>query len=178
MNFSVEFFRRPQRLRARGRLQHGIAESLKIFPSHFAKRGGVLGQQNSFASLVDLSLGLRRYGWLNRLVDAREIYFKDGALIQFTVDPDVATALLYDAVNCRQAKAGALSEFFCCEKGIKDTRHGVVVHSTTCIFDTKSDVSPTDDYLMPNLIGFIQINVSRFNSQAAPVRHRIPGVNS
>src|SRR5690242_5804435 len=134
MNFSVEFFRCPQRLRARGRLQHGITESLKIFPSHFAKSGGVLGQQDSFASLVDLSLGLLLYLWLDSFIDAREIYFEDGAFIQFAVDPDVPTALLYNAIDCRQAKAGALPQFFCCEKGIKDACCGVVVHPTTGIF--------------------------------------------
>src|SRR2546428_51623 len=99
MDCSVVFLRLLQRLRARGRFQHGITDALEVFPSHFAKRPGVFGQQNGFASREDWRLQIFLSDWLNSLFDAREIHLEECALIKLTVDPDVSAALLYDAVD-------------------------------------------------------------------------------
>jgi len=95
----------------------------------------------------------------------------------FAVNPDVAFALLDHAVHGREAEARAFARFLRGEKWLEDSRLRRRVHSNARIADGKHDVRPRLNHGVPLRVGFIELDVCRFDGEAPAGRHGVARVH-
>src|SRR5947208_3070938 len=75
------------------------------------------------------------FGRRHRAVDARQIDGEGAALADAARDVDRAARVGDDAVDQRQAEAGALADFLGGEERLEDARDGRLVHAAAAIGD-------------------------------------------
>ena len=97
-------------------------------------------------------------------------------LAGFAVHPDVALALLDDAVGRRQAKACALSGFLGREERLEQVALGLLGHSATRIGDGEHHIAPLHDRLLVEG-GVLELDVRGFDRHAPTTRHGISRVD-
>jgi len=100
--------------------EDAIATAGEGFADELADRLFVLDQKDSFGSA-----GRGERDWVGAggsagFVDAWKINRESGAAAEFTLNEDVAAALLDDAVNGGESKAGAFAFFFGGKKRLED----------------------------------------------------------
>src|SRR6266403_6217608 len=88
--------------------QHGLDE----FPHGFL----ILHNQYRFCSSLRPWGGPSSCNGVGNLIHSREINFEGAALARLAVDPDVASALLHDAIHRRKAKSCPTATFLGREK--------------------------------------------------------------
>src|SRR2546428_11671404 len=86
------------------RLEHRVAAGLENISRELPDGPLVLHQQNRLTALGRVSQRATRLRRVGGAVDARQVDFERRALTELAVDPDVATALLHDPVDGRQAR--------------------------------------------------------------------------
>src|SRR5579863_9541097 len=110
---------------------HCVAATLKELASDFSEGCVVFDDQDCFGTTAQLraSLDISRNvcnGFHSRQVDS-----KDRALARLAVHPNVAAALLHDAVNGGEAEPCALRLFFGGEERLKNVSLSFFVHSAS-----------------------------------------------
>src|SRR5438067_7395420 len=101
-------------------------------------------------------------GQFSSLYNAWKINFKGRSASRFALDPNVAAALLHDAVHSRQAQAGSLGAFGG-EKGFENVRLGFRVHTEACVADGEHHVFPRPDSAIESCVVVIQSDIGSFN---------------
>jgi len=117
-----------------------IAGGLQEFASEGADGVFVFDEKDSFAMLGGRGKGLRSRGDGQLFLSNGEIYFKASAGAQRGFDVNVAGALVDDAVDGGETKAGAFARSFRSEKWFKDASLGFRGHAEAGIGDGDKNV--------------------------------------
>src|SRR5271156_3585916 len=87
-----------------------------------------------------------------------QINFECGAMAKLAIDPDVAAALLYDAVYRGEAQARAFAGFLGSEEGFEDASLSLSVHAAAVIGDGEHYIGPGFQFDDRVLRGVILVN--------------------
>ena len=90
---------------------------------------------------------------------------------------DIAAGLLDDAVNHRQAKAGAFAHFLGGEKRLEDFRFHVIGDAGAVVLNFNTDIFRRNQRRFRNLRAISRREIAGANGDFATVWHRIAGVN-
>ena len=108
---------------------------------------------------------------------ARQIDPECGSLAGLAVDPDVAAALLDDAVHRGQPQAGSLALLLGGEERLEDPRLRDSVHAEAGVADGEVDVRPGLHAHVAGRMLFVEIHVGCLDGELASVGHGIAGVH-
>ncbi len=108
--------------------------------------------------------------------EARQIDLERGAFAGFAVQPDVAFALLDDAVHRGQSEPGALQSLGGVE-GLEDVGLGIGVHAHAGVADGEHDVVAGLHRGMEAGVVGVEGDVGGLDGQLPAVRHGIAGVD-
>ena len=105
--------------------------------------------------------------------DAREIDLEGGAFADLAIHPDIAFALLDDAVHGGKPKPGALGTLGG-EKRLEDVRLGLGVHAHAHVADGQHHVLPRLHRSMGAGVAFVERGIGGFDGElaAAAAWHR------
>src|SRR4029077_7684183 len=137
---------------------------------------GVFGQKDDLPAIADL-LFLFSFGRSGRLLEAWQVNFEDASLRDLAVDPDVATALLYNSVDGCQSQAGALTEFFGGEKRLKNPQLRLAIHSAAGIRDRQHHIAARHRLRMLFSITFVNFDIACLDGDAPALGHGVPRVH-
>jgi hypothetical protein len=102
----------------------------------------VFHQQHGFAATHFVRLGLGRAQLFGGIFDARQINVESCARSPFALREHVSIALLDDAVDGRQAEAGAFSFFLGGKERLEDAGLGFFVHAVAGIGNRDHGIAP------------------------------------
>ena len=158
------------------RLQHGVPASLEDLadqiPHHVLVLRHKHGFQPSGHNGGDRPGPFRR---LHEFVDGRKVDLDRRPFIDFAVDPDAAAALLDDSVDGREPEAGPLR--LGGEKGLEEVGLDLLAHPGPSVAHRQYRVDPRLRKSQPVGFPFAQIYACRPDDEAAPLRHRLPGID-
>src|SRR5947208_13893629 len=120
VDLALMAFAHQQRFAAMPRLQHVISVFVQNLPHQGAHSVFILNEHDGLAAAAGRLHRLRR-SELSRRIDSWQIYLECRADANFAVDPNVATALLDDAIHRGESQASALANFFGGEERFKDS---------------------------------------------------------
>src|SRR5260370_5790043 len=124
-----------------GGSQNGVAVFLQEHLGKFAQRLGVFYQQDRFCpSGVHRCNSYRRDRVGDRLFKPRQVNRERRAFPFFRIHRDVASALLYDAVNGGQTEAGPLIALLGGEEGLEYLRLNLWVYARSGVGDSEHHV--------------------------------------
>jgi hypothetical protein len=109
------------------------------FRGHLAHRRIILDKQDRFAPGTEVECFLHGVR-MRRLRNPRQERIKGAPRTHFAFDPDIAAALLRDAVNGGEPEAGAFAFFFRRKKWLENTRTRFRVHAVSRVANQEGDV--------------------------------------
>src|SRR5882724_3511450 len=129
MNFSRETCRDLFRVLGIKRWNHVVTllcqHRLDEFPHGFL----IFHNQYRFRSSSRPWGGPSSCNCVGNLIHSWEINFEGAALARLAIDPDVAAALLHDAIHRRKAKSCPAATLLGREKWFENVRHRLPIHS-------------------------------------------------
>src|SRR5437867_1650525 len=158
-------------------LQHGVSLAGERAMCQPAQLLVVLHDQHR-ASAAWQGLGGRDFAdVLGQRGNRRKIDLECRPFAWFTVEPDVAAGLFYDAVYGRQTKARAASGRLGGEEGLEDPRLRLLVHAAARVADGEHDIFAWDHRDMLRRVRVVEGRVARFDRDSPALGHRVPRVD-
>ena len=112
---------------------------------------------------------------LRSLLDPGQIDFEGRSLPNFAINPDVAAALLDNAIDHGEAQTRALALLLGGKKGLENARSGFFIHASRYRSPPAARMVPAGPPGACGIFG-IQFHITGFNGKFAPLRHGIPGI--
>src|SRR2546425_735978 len=169
--------RELQGLRSAARRQHGVAVGREHFPGVGADGVVVLDQQHRLGATRRFTGGGGCGQLLGRLVYPRQVDFDRGPPPRLRIQPDVAAALLHDAVHRREPEPRALALFLRGEERLEDPRLRGGVHADARVRDGEHYVGAGSHGPVLERVALVELGVCRFDRELAAPRHRVAGVH-
>src|SRR3954466_3585726 len=136
----------------------------------------VFHQQHGFSAATSRLQGVSR-SEVSRCIHSRQIYLKSRADSKLAVNPNVAAALLDDAVHGGESQPSALTNFFGSEERLEDARFHLLRHSQSGIAYRDHYVTSRSHRDVIPCIGIVEIDVRSFDRQLPAAWHRIARVH-
>ena len=161
------------------RLERGVAEIVEDVGDQHAHDGLVVHDQHGFALLGSRQrIGLRLSPIGSDLAIVPGQVDRDGgARADFGIDPHLPARLLGEAIDHRQAEAGALADRFRCEERLEHPRDHLRRHAGAGVGHGNRQVLPRRHVVRARR-PLIQPLVGGLDGDATAVRHRVAGVDA
>ena len=158
--------------------EHGVSLTLQVLAGELAHGGFIFHQQDGFVAGRDLRDWDRRLGSdeFSTGRDPRQIDLERRSPAGFAVHPDVAAALLDDAVNGGEAEAGALDSLGG-EKRLEDMGLSFGIHAHAGVADGQHHVLARLRWGVQAGIAFVERDIGGLDGEFAALRHGIAGVD-
>src|SRR6267143_4036611 len=157
-------------------IQHGIAVIGKTAAHERAHRFIVFHQQDGLGAARSGEFVFGNDDRLRASFHAGKMNFKAFPPALFTVNPDVAFALLDDAIDRGESQAGAVRTLGGKER-LEDVRLSLPVHAAAGVADAEHDVRARFRERVLGEIYFVQFGVGGLDDQPAARWHGVPGVD-
>src|SRR6266849_7982609 len=115
-------------------------------------------------------------GLLTSFGGTRQIYSEGRTFAGLAVDPDIAAALLDNAIHGREAQASSLRTLSG-KKWLEDVRLRFRVHARTGVADGKHDVFAGRHWSVETRIAFVERGVGSFDGESSALRHGVARID-
>ena len=160
-------------------IEHGVSLALQVFAGETQHGDFVFDQQNGFAAWVDvvrLRPQVAPQPLLRSHCHPRQVNLERCSLAGLAVDPDVASALLDDAVDRGKAESRALRSFGA-EKRFEDAALGLGIHSHAGVADGQHHVLAGFRRGVKTGITLVQRDIGGLNRELAAARHGVARID-
>ncbi len=159
----------------------GEQQRVAVFLEHPARqvphRGFILREEDGLGAAQRAGRWLRSGDRLARQLDARQVDLERGAPPRLAVHPDVAAALLHDAVHGREAEARTFAEFLGGEERLEQPRLCGPIDADACVGHGEHHVAARlHRPVLPRVRG-VEIHAGGLDGESAAPGHGVAGVD-
>ena len=162
-----------------GSLDGGVAEVLQHLGDEHAHRGLVVHDQDRLAlpGALDLGEPARDVVLVGLAIVARQVEADRRALPNLRVEPDLTAGLAREAVNHRQAEAGAFAHRLGGEERLEHLGHEVGRHAGAGVGHADAEVLPRRHVVLAGT-DLVHPPVGGLDGDAAAIRHGVARVDA